>query len=79
MKDNSNKLHGRTVFSRENENINQLLRKFKKKVDDSGVLEDLRNKESYIKPSIQRKKTQGAAKARWQKKIRDQQLPPKLY
>jgi small subunit ribosomal protein S21 len=73
------KLKGKTVVLKEGENINSALRRFKKKVDDSGLLEDLRNREAYIKPSIQRKKAAGAAKARWQKKLRDQQLPPKLY
>lgn len=73
------KLKGKTVVLRDNENINQALRRFKKKVDESGLIEDLKNKESYIKPSIRRKKAAGAAKARWQKKLRDQQLPPKLY
>ena len=74
-----NKLQGRSVTSRENENINQLLRRFKKKVEESNVLEDLRENEFYDKPSIVRKKAKSAAKARWQKKLRDNKLPPKLY
>lgn len=79
MRENSNKLSGSTVFVKENENINSALRRFKKKIDESGLLEELRNRESYIKPSIRRKKAASSAKARWQKKLRDQQLPPKLY
>lgn len=79
MKDFSNKLTGSSVFVKEHENINQALKRFKKKIDDSGLLEELRNRESYIKPSIRRKKAAGAAKARWQKKLKEQQLPPKLY
>jgi small subunit ribosomal protein S21 len=79
MKDNSNKLTGSTVFVKDNENINSALRRFKKKIDDSGLLEELRNREAYIKPSIRRKKAAGAAKARWLKKLKEQQLPPKLY
>lgn len=73
------KLKGKTVVLKEHENINQALRRFKKKIDESGLIEDLKNKECYIKPSIRRKKAAGAAKARWQKKLRDAQLPPKLY
>ena len=72
-------IQGNIVYVKENENINQALRRFKKKVDDSGVLEDLRKKEHYIKPTTARKKAAGAAKARWQKKLKDQQLPPKLF
>lgn len=79
MKDHSNKLFGRTVVAKENENINQILRRFKKKIDDSGLLEELRNRESYTKPTTQRKKSQAAAKSRWQKKLRENQLPKKMY
>jgi small subunit ribosomal protein S21 len=55
------------------------LRKFKKKVEESGVLEAVRAKEFYEKPTTARKKAKGAAKARWKKKLRNEQLPPKLY
>jgi small subunit ribosomal protein S21 len=75
----NHKLRGKTVVVKDNENINQALRRFKKKIDDSGLLEDLRERESYIKPTTRRKKAAGAAKARWQKKLRDQQLPKRLY
>ena len=79
MKDYSNKFTGSTVFVKEHENINQALKRFKKKIDESGLLEDLRNRESYLKPSIKRKKAASSAKARWQKKLKEQQLPAKLY
>jgi small subunit ribosomal protein S21 len=73
------KLKGKTVTLKENENINQALRRFKKKIDDSGLIEELRNRESYIKPTTRRKKAAASAKARWQKKLRENQLPKKLY
>lgn len=79
MKENSFRLTGSTVFVKENENINQALKRFKKKVDDSGLMEELREREHYIKPTTARKKAAGAARARWQKKLREQQLPQKLY
>jgi small subunit ribosomal protein S21 len=59
--------------------INVALRKFKQKVDDSGKLEDVKAKMFYEKPTTARKRAKGAAKARWNKKLRDQQLPKKLY
>ena len=74
-----NKIKGSTVTLKENENINQALRRFKKKVEESGLLDDLREKEFYEKPTTARKRAKGAAKARWRKKLRDQQLPPKLF
>ena len=74
-----NTLKGNSVTLKENENINQALRRFKKKVEESGMLDTLRKKEFYEKPTTERKRKKGAAKARWRKKLRDAQLPPKLF
>ena len=73
------KSFGQTVYLRDNENINQALRKFKKKVEAAGTLEDLRKKEFYEKPTAVRKKAKAAAKARWRKKLESTKLPKKLY
>lgn len=59
--------------------INTALRKFKQKVEDSGILETLRKKMFYEKPTTVRKRKKGAARARWLKKLREQQLPKKMY
>jgi small subunit ribosomal protein S21 len=60
-------------------NVEKALRKFKKKVQESGLLEDLRARETYEKPTTERKRKKGAAKSRWRKQLRSQQLPKKLY
>ena len=60
-------------------NIEKALRKFKKKIQEQGLLEELRGRETYEKPTTKRKRKKGAAAARWRKKLRDQQLPKKLY
>ena len=60
-------------------NVEKALRKFKKKIMESGLLDELRRKETYEKPTTERKRKKGAARARWRKKLRDQQLPKKLY
>lgn len=60
-------------------NVEKALRKFKKKITESGLLIELREREAFEKPNVTRKKKKAAAKNRWQKKIRSQQLPPKLY
>jgi small subunit ribosomal protein S21 len=73
------KSKGTGVTVKDGENINQALRRFKRKIEDAGTLDDLRKKEFYEKPTTERKRKKGAAKARWKKKLRDQQLPPKLY
>ena len=59
--------------------LNVALRKFKQKVEDSGVLETVRAKKFYEKPTTERKRKKGAAKARWNKKLRDQSLPKKMF
>ena len=61
------------------DNFNSALRKFKKKVDESGLLMDVLSKQFYEKPTTERKRKKGAAKARLRKQLRDQSLPPKLY
>ena len=74
-----NKRKGTGVTVRDNENINQALRRFKRKVEDAGTLDVLRSKEFYEKPTTERKRKAGAAKARWRKKLQKESLPPKLY
>ena len=73
------KIKGTAVIVKENENINQALRRLKRKVDDAGTLDDLRKKEFYEKPTTEKKRKAGAAKARWRKKVAADQLPPKLF
>ena len=60
-------------------NVEKALRKFKKKVMESGLLNELRERETYEKPTTARKKKKAAAKNRWRKQLADQQLPKKLY
>jgi small subunit ribosomal protein S21 len=73
-----NSLKGSTVYVK-NENVEQAMRKFKKKIQDSGLLLDMRAREHYEKPTTERKRKASAAKNRWKKKLQSQQLPKKLY
>ena len=73
------KLNGRAVTVKEFENISQALRRFKRKVDESAVLDDVRKHEFYEKPTTERKRKKGAAKARWNKQLRDNELPKKMF
>lgn len=59
--------------------INAALKKFKQRVDDSGKLEELKSRMQYEKPTSVRKRKKGAARARWLKRLRDQQLPKRMY
>ena len=55
------------------------LRLFKKKVEDSGLLKEVKDRQQFVKPSIDRKLKRNAAKKRWQKKLKQESLPSKLY
>lgn len=52
------------VKARPGESIDNLLRRFKKAVENSGILADYRKYERYEKPSIKRKRKQAAARKR---------------
>ena len=52
-----------------NNDVNYALRKFKKKIQEDGILQELRQREFYEKPSMKRKKAKAAARARWLKKV----------
>jgi small subunit ribosomal protein S21 len=55
------------------------MRKFKKKVQESGLLQELREREQYEKPTARRKKAKSQARKRWLKKVSSQTLPKKMY
>ncbi|NBO27833.1 MAG: 30S ribosomal protein S21 [Synechococcaceae bacterium WB8_1B_057] len=59
--------------------FNTVLKKFKQKVDDSGKLEEMRERMFYEKPTTERKRKKGAARARWLKKLKNQELPKKFF
>lgn len=68
---------GLSVRVKEGEFIDKALRRLKKKVRDSGILQTLKQKEFYEPPSLERKRKKAAAKNRWQKYVASQQLPKK--
>lgn len=57
----------------------QAMRKFKNKVQDSGLLIELREREAYEKPTTSRKRAAAQAKKRWQKKVESDSMPKKLF
>ena len=60
-------------------NVEKALRKFKKKIQESDLLNELRERETYEKPTAERKRKKSVARNRWRKQLRSQQLPKKLY
>jgi small subunit ribosomal protein S21 len=72
------KLYGRTVLVKDG-NVDKALRKFKKKIQESNLLNDLRDREFYEKPTATRKRKKSVAKNRWKKQVEAQALPKNLF
>ncbi|MGE3974119.1 MAG: 30S ribosomal protein S21 [Bdellovibrionales bacterium] len=58
------------VRIRDGEGFEQALRRFKKQVEKSGILSELKKREHYEKPSVRLKKKSIAARKRALKKTR---------
>lgn len=69
---------GRRVIVQDG-NVEKALRKFKKKIADTDLLQEVRDRQQFVKPTIKRKIAKSQAKRRWQKYLRDQSLPKKLF
>jgi small subunit ribosomal protein S21 len=78
MKGRKVKEFGSTVVV-EDGKFEKALRQFKKKVEDSGLLMNLRERQTYIKPTTKRKIAKSDAKKRWKKKLAQQSMPDRLY
>ena len=61
-------VHG--VLLDDSENFDIALRRFKKQVEKAGILSELKKRQHYEKPSVQRKKKRAAARKRLLKKMR---------
>lgn len=66
-------MNGRKVIVKD-DNIEKALRKFKKKVSESGLLLELQKRETYTKPSVKNKVARAMAKKRWQKQVAQQNM-----
>lgn len=71
--------NGLSVVVKEGEYFEKALRRFKKKVDNAGLIQEVRNRQQYEKPTSVRKRKAAAARARWLKKVQNDKLPPKRY
>ena len=69
MRQNNNEANRGLSVEVRNNDVNFALRKFKKKVAEDGILQELRDREYYEKPSIVRAKAKKAGRARWLKKL----------
>ena len=59
---------GLTVEVR-NGDFTKALRIFKKKVQEAGIIQEVRERQEFVKPSEKRKKAKAAGRKRWLKKM----------
>ena len=67
------------VRVKENEPFDVALRRFKRTIEKTGLLTELRAREFYEKPTSERKRKLAAAVKRHYKRLRSQMLPQRLY
>jgi len=67
-------IHLPGVYMGDSDTFDYSLRKFKKQVEKAGILSELKKRQHFEKPSIQKKKKEAAAKKRLLKKIRKLQV-----
>lgn len=72
-------IKGRRVIVGPDGNVEKALRKFKKKITEMNLLQEVRDRGQFVKPTTQRKIAKSQAERRWKKYLRDQSLPKKLY
>ncbi len=64
---------------KENEPFEVAIRRFKRTIEKTGVLTELRSREFYEKPTAERKRKKAAEVTRHYKRVRSKPLPKKLY
>ena len=68
-----------SVRLKENEPFEVAMRRFKRTIEKTGLLTELRAREFYEKPTSERKRKKAAAVKRHYKRVRSMQLPKKLF
>lgn len=54
-----------------NDDVGRALRFWSKKVQESGLLKELRDRMSYEKPTIERKRKKQQARKRWEREVEE--------
>lgn len=67
------------IYLSDRDTVERALRKLKKKLLTSDLMNELRDRQHYIKPTTQRKLKKAAAIKRWKRELASQTLPKKLY
>lgn len=70
MRETQKKVKGTSVLVRDG-NVEKALRKFKNKIQDSGKMEEVRERMEYVKPCVERLVKENKARRRWAKKVEE--------
>jgi len=62
-----------------NDDFEKAMRRFKKKINDDGILQEIQSKQFYEPPTVRRKIAKAQAKKRWSRYLQSQKLPKKLF
>ena len=68
-----------TIHVKDNEPFEVAMRRFKRPMEKTGLLTELRDREINEKPTAERKRKKAAAVKRHFKRLRGQMLPKKFY
>jgi small subunit ribosomal protein S21 len=68
-----------SIRVKENEPFDVALRRFKRTIEKTGIITELRAREFYEKPTAERKRKKAAAVKRHYKRIRSMMLPKRKY
>jgi small subunit ribosomal protein S21 len=68
-----------TVIPKPNEPVEVALRRFRRSIENTGLIKELRARMAYEKPTAERKRKKATAVARLRKQIRRSMPPKKLY
>jgi small subunit ribosomal protein S21 len=68
-----------TIVLKENEPFDVAIRRFRRTIEKNGLIAELRERQSYEKPTTARKRKKAAAVSRLRKRLRSQMLPKKLH
>jgi small subunit ribosomal protein S21 len=71
--------HMTTILLKENEPFEVAMRRFRRAIEKNGLIAELRERQTYEKPTTVRKRKKAAAVKRLHKRLRSQQLPKKLH
>jgi small subunit ribosomal protein S21 len=62
-----------------NDNFEKAIRKFKKQVSNAGIVQEVRERQEYVKPSTKRQTAKKAAKNRQRKTDREQTIQTRKF